>query len=204
MPELPEVVVVRRSLQNIVKNKIIKDIIILKPKIIKEITPNTFKKSLIGSKITDVTNVGKNIVFHLSNKLYLLSHLRMEGKYFYYEKHHCIHKHVHIVFIFTDGSELHYNDMRIFGTFHIRDTNYLNVLPLSLLAKEPKDTNYKELFKIIKKKNKHIKTLLIDQSILVGLGNIYVDEVLFASNVNPLRRTNTITLNETKKLSIMQ
>ena len=200
MPELPEVVVVTRSLNNTVANKEIKNIIILRPKMIKEITINEFKSYLIGNKINCVKNVGKNIVFHISNHLYLLSHLRMEGKYFYYQKHHKIEKNVHIIFEFTDGSELHYKDTRVFGTFHIRDNNYLNVLPISLLANEPKDTNYKEFFKVIKNKNRYIKTLLIDQSILVGLGNIYVDEVLFESKVNPLRRTNTITLNETRKI----
>jgi formamidopyrimidine-DNA glycosylase len=197
MPELPEVKTVVKGLNQLILNKTIKNIVILREKIIKEISPKQFKETLIGLKVKKVTNKGKFIIFHFNNKnILMLSHLRMEGKYFYFDHNTKPEKHIHVIFKFTDDSELQYKDTRVFGTFHIRKNNYKTVLPLSKLANEPKNTEPKILYNRIKNRRIAIKSILIDQTILVGLGNIYVDEVLFAAKIDPTRPCNTITLKE--------
>ena len=200
MPELPEVRTVVSQLNTLIINKTINNIIVLNSKIIKEISSNEFKKQLIGKNIINITNKGKFIIFHFNNDIFLVSHLRMEGKYFFYNKKTKPMKHVHLIFQFTNGSELHYHDTRIFGTFQIRNENYLQELPLSKLAKEASESNPHLLFKKIKNRRIAIKTILLDQTFIVGLGNIYVDEVLFDVKINPLTPANKITYLQMKKI----
>ncbi|PZW01496.1 DNA-formamidopyrimidine glycosylase [Metamycoplasma auris] len=187
MPELPEVKVVVKNLKESILFKKIKKIDILKEKIIKECSPEFFQSNLKDATITNITNRGKFIIFHFDNDLILLSHLRMEGKYRFYSTETSNHKHLMVKFIFHDQSELHYLDSRMFGTYHLRTKdNYLTSFPLSKMASEPKDTSVDWLKNRLLRSSSAIKSQLLDQTILVGLGNIYVDEALFASNVHPL------------------
>ena len=200
MPELPEVKTVVSQLNTLIINHIIKDILIYKPKIIKEISAEEFKKQLIGKKIKNITNKGKFIIFHLNDDLFLVTHMRMEGKYFFYDKKTKPIKHVHLIFQFDNGSELQYHDTRIFGTFQIRNKNYLEELPLSKLGNEAAHSDPNLLFEKIKNRRIAIKTILLDQTFMVGLGNIYVDEVLFDVKINPKTPANKITYDEMKKI----
>lgn len=201
MPELPEVRTVRKQLNSYIKNKTIKNIIFLNEKLLKEITPEIFIENLKNQTILEVDNRGKFLVFKLTNEQIFLSHLRMNGKYFYYNKTTKPLIHDHVIFEFTDKSFLHYNDSRMFGTFHLRnEKNYLAINPLSKLAQIPANTDAKELLKKINKTTRAIKTILLDQSILVGLGNIYVDETLYASGINPLTPANKITLKQLQSI----
>ncbi|UVD81581.1 DNA-formamidopyrimidine glycosylase [Mycoplasma iguanae] len=201
MPELPEVRVMTKALRDYVVNKTIFDIIILRDSLFKEFSPQEFKNYFKNETILDVTNRGKFIVFHFTNQKILLSHLRMEGKYNFYEERTFRKRNDHVIFEFKDQTNLHYNDTRMFGTFHLRNSeNYLTINPLAKLAQIPAQTNAKELFTVLQKKNKAIKTALLDQTILVGLGNIYVDEVLHATQIHPLTKTADITLKQVKEI----
>ncbi|WP_027123862.1 DNA-formamidopyrimidine glycosylase [Mycoplasmoides pirum] len=203
MPELPEVQIVINELSKTVLNKKILDINIINPKILKNSSPKEFCNFLINEKIKKITRLGKYIIFHLTNKKILVSHLRMEGKYYFesakdeYDK-----KHVLIKFIFSKY-ELRYHDTRRFGTLNIyNETNYLNSKELKKIALDPLDKNFdsKYLFKNIHNFNRAIKTILLDQTKVSGIGNIYADEILFASNIHPLKPSNQITENECKLL----
>ena len=109
----------------------------------------------------------------------------MEGKLFYYENNPVITKHSHIIFNLDNGY-LVYNDTRKFGKIIIKNIdNYLQTLPLSKLGKEPKDLNCEDLYLKSQKSNKTIKEFLLDQSNISGLGNIYVDEVLYYALIKP-------------------
>ena len=150
MPELPEVKTVIDNIKLTCLNKTIKDFVVFKGKILKEFSFDYFKKNLINQKIIDIKNKGKLIIFSLSNDIFFYSHLRMEGKYKYYDSEtnhslHCMFK-----LIFNDNSELHYNDSRMFGTLHIRNYNdeiTKNLLePYHTIAKEPKDINVIDLY----------------------------------------------------------
>ena len=134
-------------------------------------------------------------MFELDN-YYLLSHLRMEGKYIIRNINDSYDKHEHVEFIFTDNTTLRYKDTRKFGRMYLynKEEVYFNK-PLNELGLEPWDEKLNSAYLKEKFKNKRlpIKTLLLDQSIMVGLGNIYVDEVLFMSNLNPLKTKDNLT-----------
>ena len=189
MPELPEVTTVIEILKTEILNKTINKIDILYPNTIKSDIAS-FKNDLINKTILDITRLGKFIIFHLSDELILISHLRMEGKYSLLEKSDNIPPHSCIIFNFTDDSKLVYHDTRKFGIMILSSKDkYLVNDPLKKLGPEPMILKDKNLRKPVYKKlakNKKIKELLLDQSIMAGIGNIYADEILFASKINPL------------------
>lgn len=200
MPELPEVETVRNQLKKIILNKKIINIDLLYEKIFNG-EVNDLKDALINNEIIDIERYGKFLVFILKNKYNLISHLRMEGKYHIRNNQDEIDKHEHVIFYFDDLTNLRYHDTRKFGRMDLRTKDeYLKVPPLSNLGKEPKELNYKDFYNILKKKNVAIKTALLDQSIIAGIGNIYADEILFLSKIHPTRRTNEISEVEAKNL----
>lgn len=186
MPEMPEVETVRRILNSKVVGKTIAKTIIKDPIIIKEIDPVSFANSIHGKTIEGMKRYGKYLFFDLG-EITLVSHLRMEGKFFIYDKHE-LTKHDHIAFEFTDGSMLVYNDTRKFGTMHIMETKEMfKHKALSKLGVEPMSDKLtdKYLRGKAKGKTKTVKEFLLDQTVICGLGNIYVDEVLFMSKIHP-------------------
>ena len=194
MPELPEVETVKNTLKQQVLNKTIKSVEVLW-NLIDYPTVEEFKKQIINQTIIDIKRKGKWLMFEL-NDYYLLSHLRMEGKYHIRKKGDSIGKHEHIIFTFNDNSELRYNDTRKFGKFHLieKDKVY-NMKPLNELGLEPWDNNLDIDYLKDKYNNKRlpIKTVLLDQSIITGIGNIYADEILFLSHINPLKKCNELS-----------
>lgn len=195
MPELPEVETVKNSLKKLVLNKKIVDVNVLYNNIISYPKIEEFKNNLIDETINDIKRRGKWLMFETDN-YYLLSHLRMEGKYIIRKKNDEYDKHEHVEFIFSDNTVLRYKDTRKFGRMYLykKDEAFLNK-PLNELGLEPWDSNLniKYLKEKLKNKKLPIKTLLLDQSIIVGLGNIYVDEVLFMSSLNPLTKPDKLT-----------
>ena len=190
MPELPEVETVKETLKRQVLNKTICNVQVYYDSLIEYPSVDVFKKNIIGQTIVDIKRRGKWLVFVL-NDYYLLSHLRMEGKYLIRDINDAVMKHEHISFIFTDDTELRYKDTRKFGRMHLIEKSLINdVGPLKDLGLEPwdKSLNKKYLFDKYKSKRLPIKTVLLDQSIIVGIGNIYADEILFLSHISPLKR----------------
>jgi len=187
MPEKPEVITVSKKLKLNLINKVFKEVDVLYNNIIIG-NVDEFKKKLIDQRINDITTRGKWIVFTLDNYL-LLTHLRMEGKFFYRTKEDKIKKHEHVIFTFDDGVQLRFNDVRKFGKMVLLDkNNYLNEKPFTELGYEYNDKDLSISYLKDKYKNKKlpIKTVLLDQSIITGIGNIYADEILFLSGINPL------------------
>ena len=114
-----------------------------------------------------------------------------------------IDKHTHVRFLFTDGTELHYKDVRKFGTMHLfKKGEELNQMPLADLGPEPFDAELtpQYLQERLQKTNRKIKVVLLDQHLLVGLGNIYVDEVLFRSQIHPEREAASLTEEEIERI----
>lgn len=194
MPELPEVVTVMRALKKKVVGQTIKDIdVFYNPMMADEI-----KQKLIGQTILNMDNFGKYLIFHLSDYV-LISHLRMEGKY-YFKENLTYGKHDHIIF-HLDDHKLIYNDVRKFGTFDLRThENYLTIPPLKNLGKEPFDADVDEVYRLMKKRNVYVKTLLLDQTIMSGIGNIYANEILFLSKIHPMKKGVNLTKKDVKKL----
>ena len=201
MPELPEVQTVVTILNSLVKSKTIEDVLIIREKNIKN-KPSFFKETLKGATIIDISRVGKYIVFHLDIPYVMVSHLRMEGKYFYKEKEEKTSKHDIVVFKFSDKTQLIYNDTRKFGILKlVSKDNYLNEDPLNKVGPDPFMLNdIDRLKKAFKNKCVPIKTALLDQSIMSGLGNIYVDEVLFECKIHPETPANLLKDSQIKDI----
>ena len=197
MPEIAEVRTVASTLNRQLVGRKIIDIEMPYSRII-EGDPLEFKNALLNRRITGVDNFGKWMFIHLDD-LTILSHLRMEGKYFLKDSSDPIEKPEHIIFHLDNGHHLRYHDTRKFGRMHLVKTEDIYKTPeISKLGIEPDDdklsSNY--LYDALKKRTLPIKTLLLDQSIINGLGNIYVDEVLFAAKINPLKKGSDISLEE--------
>jgi len=203
MPELPEVETIRRTLQELVINKKIADVSVFWPKIIKHPAEvSQFKDALVGQTIMDIGRRGKFLILYTTD-FALVSHLRMEGKYGLFQKKDPVDKHTHVIFHFTDGTELRYRDVRKFGTMHLYlKGEEFNLLPLSQLGPEPLSEEFTSdlLLSRLAKTKRSIKSVLLDQKIVVGIGNIYVDESLFRSSIHPERTADSLTNKEIKKL----
>ncbi len=202
MPELPEVETVRKSLLTYIKGKKIQHVDVLYPKIIESPAPEDFQTKLIGEVIEDISRRGKYLIFHLSH-YDLISHLRMEGKYFVLPDDEPIAKHTHIIFHLENNVTLRYDDVRKFGRMSLVEKGKaLTYKTLNTLGPEPLSKNFtlNGFKEKLSQSQKEIKPLLLNQKVVVGLGNIYVDEVLWLSKIHPLRRSNTLTNEEIKRL----
>jgi len=214
MPELPEIEIVKRSLNKMINKAKIIDIKINNKNLRYKI-PSTFSKHLIGEKILGISRRSKYLIFHFEKKL-LLAHLGMSGKLllmrsydstvfktsFYYDLN-IPQNHNHIHFVLNNGLVLIYNDVRRFGFFKLYNTTQLNKITfLKKLGLEPfsKTFNIKYFEKFVKNRKKNIKNLLMDQTFVSGLGNIYTNEALFMSKIKPLRTCNSLNKKEINSL----
>ena len=197
MPEIAEVETVRNTLKSMILNKKIVDVNIIYPKII-ESNISDFKNILIGRKFVDIDRVGKWLMFDL-NDYYLLSHLRMEGKYFVKKSTDEIIKHEHIIISFDDGTDLRYHDTRKFGRMNLvkkSDIDRVEAIKKQGIEANSNKLTKEYLYDKIHKKNIPIKSLLLDQTIISGLGNIYANEVMFDARINPNKLGKDISLKE--------
>ncbi len=214
MPELPEVEIVKQSLQKNILSKKIKNIIV-KNRNFRFKLPYNFKKILKKKTITNISRYSKYIIFEINNSSYFILHLGMSGTIHilknkknnfitnssFYSNPFIPKKHNHIYFLFNNLNIV-YNDPRRFGFFKI----FLNKKDLKDYFKkfgpEPfqKNFNLKYFKKKLNKKTKNIKNYLLDQSFVSGLGNIYVSEILFHSKINPFVQSSFLSDNDLKKI----
>jgi formamidopyrimidine-DNA glycosylase len=202
MPELPEVEIVRQSLNKIIRQKKVKKVII-RNKNLRIKLPNNFKKSLENKIINKVSRFSKYLIINLQNNEFCLIHLGMSGTIHltrnkkknystnlsFYNSPYLPKKHNHIEIIF-DNFRIIYNDPRRFGFFQLIKTNDKLKKRFSHLGPEPFDYKFNlNYFKnFIKNKKKSVKDLLIDQKFVSGIGNIYANEILFLSKINPNKK----------------
>lgn len=201
MPEIAEVETVRNTLKKRILNKKIRDVTILCPKMI-ESNLEDFKRDLINKSFIDIKRRGKWLIFETEDR-YLLSHLRMEGKYFIKDKKEPKEKHEHVIFSFRDNTDLRYCDTRKFGRMNLIKKEDLESTPcIKKQGLEPGDKNLTSQYLLKKFKNKKlpIKTALLDQSIISGLGNIYANEVMFYARINPLKKACDLTKKDCEKV----
>lgn len=190
MPEKPEVITVTKKLEKRLLNRKITDCKVYYDNIIDYPSKDEFIKQIKNQTMHSFTTRGKWIVIELDD-YYLLAHLRMEGKFFFREIGTPLEKHHHVVFTIDNNEELHFQDVRKFARLKLIPKDKINDMPpFTELGLEPWDKNLtvsylKEKFS---KKNLPIKTVLLDQSIITGIGNIYDDEILFMSKINPLTK----------------
>lgn len=199
MPELPEVQTVLDTLETKIKNRKIIDIKILYKPIV-ECAEKTFKKKLIGQHFRSFKRRGKYLLFEMDD-ITLVSHLRMEGKYFILDDKTPLNKHDHVIFYLDNGKQLRYNDVRKFGRMELidKDSDYRD---FKQLGPEPfsKEFNKEYCREYLSNKKLPIKQVLLEQSFVAGIGNIYADEILFAIKVNPKTLAYKLTDDEIKDL----
>jgi len=218
MPELPEVEVVKRSLERSINNLNIKSVIINDPNLRYKIKKEDLKK-VIGSKILSIKRRSKFLIILLNNNYFILVHLGMTGKLFiidntkvrkktsfYYSlNERKDKKHDHIIFILKKNVKLIYNDVRKFGFIKIEQKkNFSFNFHLKNLGPEPLNNSFNFIYfkNYIKGRKRLIKDLLMDQKFVSGLGNIYANEILFLSKIKPKRKVRNITDDEIKKIII--
>lgn len=202
MPEKPEVITVVKFLKAKIIGKKIKKVDVLWNNIIESPPVLEFKKTLKNQTIEDISTRGKWIVINLSKNT-LIIHLRMEGKFMFRTVEDPIAKHEHVIFTFDDNTQMRFHDVRKFGKMHLLSKdNYLNESPLKEMGYEYNDTNLNAnyLYKKLQTKKIPIKTSLLDQSIITGIGNIYDDEILFMSKISPLKSSNLITKKQCQEI----
>lgn len=194
MPELPEVETVRKGLISLVKGKTIAKVDVYWPRIIEFPEVEIFQQQLVGEKIETVDRRGKYLIFQFTH-YEMVSHLRMEGKYEYFAAPTPLDKHSHVRFIFTDGTELVYRDVRKFGRMALLKKGAAKEYKgLVQLGPEPTETEFElaNFKRQLAKSSTMIKPLLLNQKIVAGLGNIYVDEVLWLAKIHPEQPANTL------------
>lgn len=199
MPELPEVETVKETLRKKVLNKKIIDVTVLYDRTVEHPSVSLFKEKIINQTINDIKRRGKWLVFVLDD-YFLLSHLRMEGKYNVKPLKSEYEKHEHVAFIF-DEFELRYKDTRKFGKMHLYAKDE-KLMPLEKLGPEYGDLTVPYLMNKYKNKRLPIKTVILDQTIITGIGNIYADEILFLSNINPFKKTCDLNKKELSEIII--
>lgn len=203
MPELPEVVTVTNRLNSLVAGRRLVSVEVVTAKMIKDLSPLNFANSLSGRTFKRIYNIGKFMVWEFEDEgPQLLSHMRMDGRFFLtnLDQERYI-ANTRLIFQLDDSSRLIYIDNRGFGTFELREREkLLTTAPISLLAKTPEDMSLSELSQRLSTSRRAIKTLLLDQHSILGLGNIYVDETLFAARILPTRAANSLKAREIKAI----
>lgn len=194
MPELPEVETVIRELRLILVGKTFSNPLLSYTPLVKT-DCSLFLNTLKGKTVLSLSRKGKFIIIHLTEERKLIFHLRMEGKLFIEKTadHPLNHLTLFIPFEKEDTG-LAFYDVRKFGCLYYLNENESG--PLSKVGKEPFDFDKNELYNLYHPKKDVIKSVLLDQSLMSGIGNIYADEILFRSHISPFKKTNELTRDE--------
>lgn len=203
MPELPEVETVCRGLRRHIIGRTITKVVVRSDSVIhdKNLTVEKFIAGVEGRTILDIKRRGKYILFKL-NKGWLVCHLRMTGKLLVYSAEVQPTKHDHVIFYLDNHMAVFYEDVRRFGGFNLCDDTATVMEQLAKLGPEPLEENFNAnyFFESTRRRKRPIKTHLLDQSIVAGIGNIYADEILFAAGVRPRKSAMRLTRVEAQKM----
>jgi len=216
MPELPEVEVVKQSLDKKIKEKKVRKILVRNRNLRKKV-PFNFEFFFLNEKILKVSRFSKYLILHFSNKKKCLIHLGMSGTIHYvknnkknmitntsfYNSPKLPTKHNHIE-IFFDDCKIVYNDPRRFGFFEIVENEKILKKKFNHLGPEPFHLSYNldYIYFKLRGKEKNIKNFLIDQNFVSGIGNIYASEILFLSKINPNKKAKNLKKNDCMKILI--
>jgi formamidopyrimidine-DNA glycosylase len=209
MPELPEVETIARGLRKTIVGKKVKVVQAIFPGIVKQ-NFDTFKKAILQKVIKGVRRRGKYLLLDLAGGKTIMVHLGMTGNFLFVNKASKPHpssknpasKHDHLIFRFCDSNAyLCYNDQRKFGKIKVFNTKEENNIPeLKKLGPEALDITASEFVEIFRGRKGRIKSALLNQQIIAGLGNIYTDESLFEAKINPAQKIDSLNENKVREL----
>lgn len=203
MPELPEVEHVRQSLAVLLQGQVVEKVEVRLDRIVRRPSVSAFCERLAGQRVAHIGRRGKYLLIEWESGDVLVSHLRMEGRYGIAAAEEPREPHTHVIFYLQSGQELRYRDVRQFGTMDLLKMDELYLLPgLFTLGKEPLDEDFDAhyLQQAIGSRKAPIKAVLLDQKVIAGLGNIYVDEALFRAGVHPERVASRLKKMERERL----
>ncbi|MBW1708567.1 MAG: DNA-formamidopyrimidine glycosylase [Deltaproteobacteria bacterium] len=200
MPELPEVETIVRDLQALLVGRRADWIRVRLNKIVKT-GPRRLGRLLTGARVQAVKRRGKFIIIEFNDERYLVIHLKMTGQFLWQENSNKWPKHVHVIIGFDDGGELLYRDIRQFGYFMgFSSSEYITWQKEKPVGPDPFEINEENFARLLKNRRGRIKPLLLNQLVISGLGNIYVDESLFAVGIHPLTPAESIDEEQARRL----
>ncbi|KKT21104.1 MAG: Formamidopyrimidine-DNA glycosylase [Parcubacteria group bacterium GW2011_GWB1_43_8] len=225
MPELPEVQTIVNDLQKILPGLKITGVDTDWEKMFKNCSFDKFKKEVVGEKIISVERIGKNILINLSRNKTVLVHQKMTGHFLYGNwdlatppvageaswlgkeagpiRDDPQNRFIHLVFDLSNSKQLALSDLRKFAKVLLWPTDKLSELEdINNLGPDPtaEDFDFKKFQERLARKKGKIKTVLMDQSVFAGIGNIYSDEILWLSEIHPLRQVSSLTQEELKSI----
>lgn len=195
MPELPEVETIKRELDKVILDKKIVGVVVNKSNVIKEPSKDEFIKGIKNVIIKKILRKGKGLILELSNGKYLVVHLRMTGQLVYPGNA----KQARVSFKLSNGKLLDYNDRRILGELRLVD-GWRTMSFFKGLGPEIYDLTQEQFSKMLSTKTTKIKPLLMDQTFISGVGNLYAAETLFRSRIHPIRPAKSLTTKEKHSL----
>jgi formamidopyrimidine-DNA glycosylase len=205
MPELPEVETIKNDLCKTVCGKKIVRVLIHNPKVIREPLPSTFKRSLEGLSIKHIFRRGKLLILELSNGKFLTVHFKMTGQLVLQQSLPVLKKLsvtvapgktiCRVSFYLSSGMILDFNDQRLFGELRLID-DWQKLKFIQSLGPEPFDLTFANFKDMLFKRKTKIKPLLLDQTFISGIGNIYAAEILFHAKINPQRSAQSLVKEE--------
>ncbi|NLO89511.1 MAG: DNA-formamidopyrimidine glycosylase [Clostridia bacterium] len=203
MPELPEVETIKRTLEPKILGRRIEDVEVFYRGIIKCPSVNEFIEQVKGATILKLRRRGKYLLIGLDNSSSMIISFRMTGQLLYVDKNdiYPYDKHTHVVFKLDNRAELRFREPRKFGQITLVKTSEIeNTREISKLGCEPfsPEVNEDTFFNFFKSRRGKVKQLLMDQSFICGIGNIYSDEILFYAGIHPERTSNTLTIEEVR------
>jgi formamidopyrimidine-DNA glycosylase len=202
MPEMPEVETLARQLRKTVVGKRVSEIYLSGLPLRKPIA-DTFPLTLKGRTIRKIVRRGKYLILEMDPKAYWLIHLGMSGRILHHANENAVTKHTHVIIRFGDSTGLEYRDPRRFGLMAAYEVQRASLIPeIRSLGMDPLDPDFnaKWLWPLLQKSRQEIKSFLLDQRKIAGLGNIYVCESLFHACIHPARFCFAISFDETKRL----
>lgn len=203
MPELPEVETIARKLRRAIVGKTVSGVY-LSGLPLRRPVEASFAEILRGRRIVRIHRRGKYLAFELEPHAFWLTHLGMSGRVFFWpEAGADLTRHTHAMIGFSDGSALEYRDPRRFGLLAVREAQRVRGVPeIASLGKDPLSRGFNAdwLAPVLRSARRDVKSLLLDQSKIAGLGNIYVCEALFHARIHPARRCDRLSRRETESL----
>jgi formamidopyrimidine-DNA glycosylase len=199
MPELPEVETIARDLRSALLNQRVLEARFLNTLIREQ---GSFRSAdiLNNKTLHSISRRGKNLIFHFSDDLAMICHLKMTGRLLLRNLESRQDKHLHF-YIQFEKSLLNFYDVRKFGRICIlKEKDIANHPRLHKLGPEPRAISIDEFMKVIKKRNKAIKLVLLDQEVIAGIGNIYADESLYEAGIKPSIKSSKVPTAKLKKL----
>lgn len=199
MPELPDVEVFRRYFNSTALHQKIERVEVRKEKMLSGVSPDRFRHEPVGKEFLETARHGKHLFARLDSHLWVMLHFGMTGKLQYYKNPDEEPAHARVLFHFDNGYQLAYDNMRMLGKVSLVE-DYDQYIRENGLGPDALSLEYNDFANLLSQKRGMIKSAFMDQSFIAGLGNIYVDEILFHCDIHPKSQVSDLSDDLRQKL----